>query len=148
MWQMDVFKIQLFLLFYRCTVHFEIYAVHSPTNALFINLVKSFKFTLKYTIILLLNFRSLMTIVRKLYLYLTKVIFMLKHSVKLRRYINQVMWQHVVQRHMCCVLCRVRLQSGMCVVCSVQSENVERRVCCVQCRVRLQSGMCVVCSAV
>jgi len=32
--------------FYRCTVHFEIYAVHSPTNALFINLVKSFKFTL------------------------------------------------------------------------------------------------------
>jgi len=37
--------------FYRCTVHFEIYVVHSPTNALFINLVKSFKFTLKYTII-------------------------------------------------------------------------------------------------
>ena len=37
--------------FYRCTVHFEIYTVHSPTNALFINLVKSFKFTLKYTII-------------------------------------------------------------------------------------------------
>jgi len=30
---------------------FEIYVVHSPTNALFINLVKSFKFTLKYTII-------------------------------------------------------------------------------------------------
>ena len=31
-------------------------------------------------------FRSLMTIIRELYLYLTKVIFMLKHSVKLRRY--------------------------------------------------------------
>ena len=31
------------------------YAVHSPTNALFINLVKSFKFTLKYTIISLLH---------------------------------------------------------------------------------------------
>ena len=30
-------------------------------------------------------FRSLMTIIRELYLYLTKVIFMLKHSVKLRR---------------------------------------------------------------
>jgi len=29
--------------------------VHSPTNALFINLVKSFKFTLKYTIISLLH---------------------------------------------------------------------------------------------
>jgi len=26
---------------------------------------------------------------------------MLKHSVKLRRYINWVMWQHVVERHMC-----------------------------------------------
>jgi hypothetical protein len=41
--------------FFRYTVHFEIYAVHSPTNALFINLVKSFKFTLKYTIISLLH---------------------------------------------------------------------------------------------
>ena len=32
-------------------------------------------------------FRSLMTTIREIYLYLTKVIFMLKHSVKLRRYI-------------------------------------------------------------
>ena len=30
------------------------YVVHIPTNALFINSVKSFKFTLKYTIISLL----------------------------------------------------------------------------------------------
>ena len=30
--------------FNRCTVHFEIYVVHSPINTLFINLVKSFKF--------------------------------------------------------------------------------------------------------
>jgi len=30
-------------------------------------------------------FRSLMTIIMELYLYLTKVMFMLKHSVKLRR---------------------------------------------------------------
>ena len=29
-------------------------------------------------------FRSLMTIIRELYLYLTKVMFMLKHSVKLQ----------------------------------------------------------------
>jgi len=36
-------------------VHFETYAVHSPTNALFINLVKNLKFTLKYTIISLLH---------------------------------------------------------------------------------------------
>jgi len=41
--------------FYRCTVYFEICLVHSPTNALFINLVKSFKFTLKYTTISLLH---------------------------------------------------------------------------------------------
>jgi len=54
MWQIDVFKIQL-CSFYRCTVHFEIYVVHSPTNALFINLVESFIFTLKYTIISLLH---------------------------------------------------------------------------------------------
>jgi len=31
------------------------YAVHSPTNALFINLVKSSYFTLKYSIISLLH---------------------------------------------------------------------------------------------
>jgi len=32
--------------FYRCTVHIEIYVVDSPTNALFINVALSFKFTL------------------------------------------------------------------------------------------------------
>jgi len=32
-------------------------------------------------------FRSLMTIIRELYLYVTKIVFMLKHSVKLRHYI-------------------------------------------------------------
>jgi len=41
--------------FYRCAVHFEIYAVRTPTNALFINLVKSLKFILKCTIISLLD---------------------------------------------------------------------------------------------
>ena len=35
-------------------------------------------------------FRSLMVIIREIYVYLTKVIFMLKHWVKLRRYINLV----------------------------------------------------------
>ena len=45
----------IFYFFYRCTVHFEIYVVHTPTSALFINLVKSFKFALKYTIISLLH---------------------------------------------------------------------------------------------
>jgi len=33
-------------------------------------------------------FWSLMTIIRELYLYLTEVTFVLKHSVKLRRHIN------------------------------------------------------------
>jgi len=41
--------------FYDCTVHFEIYVLHTTTNALFINLVNSFKFTLKYTVISLLH---------------------------------------------------------------------------------------------
>jgi hypothetical protein len=50
-------------------------------------------------------FRSLMTIIRELFLYLTKVTFMLKHSVKLRRYRCWVMWQHALERHVCCVLC-------------------------------------------
>ena len=36
-------------------MYFEIYVVHSQTNALFTNLVKGFKFTLKYTIISLLH---------------------------------------------------------------------------------------------
>ena len=56
-------------------------------------------------------FRSLMTIIVELYLYLTKVIFMLKHSVKLCRYIYFVMWRHVIERHVCRVQCRMRLRS-------------------------------------
>ena len=35
-------------------------------------------------------FRSLMTIIRDLYLYLTKVIFMLKHSAKHKYNFNKV----------------------------------------------------------
>jgi len=54
-------------------------------------------------------FRSLMTIIREIHLYLTKVIFKLKLSVNVRLYIYLVMWQHVVERHVCCVLCRMRL---------------------------------------
>ena len=44
-------------------------------------------------------FRSVI-ITRELYLYLTKVIFMLKDSVRLRRYIYLVIWQHVCNRDM------------------------------------------------
>jgi len=53
-------------------------------------------------------FRSSMTLIREVYLFLTKVIFMLKHSVKLRHSIYYVMWQHVVERHVRCVQCSVR----------------------------------------
>jgi len=35
--------------FYRCTVHFDIYKLHTPTNALSIKLDKVLKFTLKIT---------------------------------------------------------------------------------------------------
>jgi len=40
-------------------------------------------------------FRSLMNIIRELYLYLTTFIFMLKHSVKLRRYVYNIYIQGV-----------------------------------------------------
>ena len=54
--------------------------------------------------------RSLMIIIRELYPYLTKVTFMLKHSVKLRLYVYLVMWQHVVERHVCCVQCTHKIR--------------------------------------
>jgi len=41
--------------FYRCTVHFGIYKVHTPTNALFIKLDKVFKFCIKNPFDLLLR---------------------------------------------------------------------------------------------
>jgi len=50
-------------------------------------------------------FRSLMAIIGELYLYLTKVIFMLKHSVKLRRYILDDV---AACRRAACVLCAVQ----------------------------------------
>jgi len=67
-------------------------------------------------------FRSLMTIIRELYLYLTKVIFMLKHSVKLRRYIYLVMWQHIVERYVCCVQCTQH-------TCLSRMRNVSNKSC-------------------
>jgi len=52
-------------------------------------------------------FRSLMTIIRELYLYLTKVIFMLEHSVKLHLYIYLLMWQHVRNGKVCFKLVQI-----------------------------------------
>jgi len=48
-------KLNVYISFHRCDVHFEFCVVPTQTNALFINLVRSFKFTLKYTIISLLH---------------------------------------------------------------------------------------------
>ena len=39
------------------------------------------------------------TIIRALALNLAKVIFTLKHSVKLRRYLNAFVWQHDMLPH-------------------------------------------------
>jgi len=44
--------------FDRRTVHFGIYKVHTPTNALFIKLDKVLKFTLKITLTCSYMFRS------------------------------------------------------------------------------------------
>ena len=49
-------------------------------------------------------FRSLMTIIRELYLYLTKVIFMLKHSAKLQICITECVCMYVyvcTHTHVC-----------------------------------------------
>ena len=60
--------------------------------------------------------RSLMTI-KELYLYLTEIIFMLNQSVKLRRYINHVMWQRVCNGNV-----RFKLMQ------SVDNINIEYRL--------------------
>jgi len=46
---------------------YNMYVVHSPTNAVFINLVKSFKFALKYTIISLLHVSVINLLVSELH---------------------------------------------------------------------------------
>ena len=43
------------------------------------------------------------TIIRELALNLNKVIFMLKNSVKLRRFYYAAVWQHVMEWRVCCV---------------------------------------------
>ena len=57
-------------------------------------------------------FRSLLTIIRELYLYLTKVIFMLKHSVELRRYIY-IFGDVAACRRAACVLCAAQHTTHM-----------------------------------
>ena len=50
--------------FYRCTLHFDIYKIQTPTNAIFIKLDKVLKFTLKLTLTFSYMFRST-TIIRE-----------------------------------------------------------------------------------
>ena len=86
---------------------FEIYAVHTPTNALIINLVKSFKFPSKYKIISLLrvsvfndhNKRAL-SVPNWSYIYVKT----LGKITSLCIYI----YIYNIQRHVCCVQCRMR----------------------------------------
>ena len=51
-------------------------------------------------------FRS-STILKELIQNLAKVTLLVKHSVKLRHCILCGMWQHVVKRRVCCLLCRL-----------------------------------------
>jgi len=78
--------------------------VHSPTNALLLNLEK-FKTlhenTHKYHSYI---FRS-STILRELVQNLANVIFLLKHSLNYVVVYYVEMWQHVMERRACCLLC-------------------------------------------
>ena len=51
-------------------------------------------------------FRS-STILRELVQSLARAIFLLKHSVKLRRIYYVEMWQHVMERRAWCLFCRL-----------------------------------------
>ena len=62
---------------YRCTVHFDNYTVHTPTNSHFIKLDKVLKFVLKITLTCSYMFRST-TVIRETSLSLAKVIFRLR----------------------------------------------------------------------
>jgi len=55
-----------------------------------------------------------MTIIRELYLHQTKVIFMLKRSIKLRRYIYLMMWQHVCNGKVCFKLMQIFIHLVVC----------------------------------
>jgi len=64
-------------------------------------------------------FQSLMTIIRELYLYLTKVIFVLKTLGKIMSLYK--LGDVAACFRAACVLCAVHSEtSGMCVVCSAQ----------------------------
>jgi len=68
-------------------------------------------------------FRSLMTVIRELYLYLTNVIFMLKYSVKLRRYIYT--YVHIYAYILGDVAVCLR---ATCVLCAVQNDTLILRL--------------------
>jgi hypothetical protein len=78
--------------FYLCTVHFDIYKVHTPTYAFFIKLDKVLKFTLKITLTCSYMFRSA-TIIRKSSLE-PSYVFRLKFSKSYVVKCYAMVWQH------------------------------------------------------
>ena len=95
----------------------RIHPVHTPTNALFINLVKSFKLTLKYTIISLLHVsvfndhhHGALSVPDCSYIYVKT----LGKITSLYKLGDVAAWRR-----------------GECVLCAVKSESVGRCVCCV-----------------
>jgi len=57
-------ELLIIVFFNRCTVHFDIYKVHTPTNVHFIKLDRVLKFTLKITLTCSYMFQST-TIIRE-----------------------------------------------------------------------------------
>ena len=64
LWRRQITNNKGMHIFYCCTVHFDIYKVNTPTNALFIRLDKVLKFTLKITLTCCYMFRPT-TIIRE-----------------------------------------------------------------------------------
>ena len=102
------------------------YVVHSPTNALFINLVKSFKFMLKYTIISLLHVsvfndhhQGALSVPNCSYIYVKT----------LGKITSLCIFGDVAAcRRAACVLCAVQSETAACVLCAVQSETFEYKL--------------------
>jgi len=89
--------------FYRCTVHFGIYKVHTPTNALFNKFDKVLKFTLKITSTCSYMFRSFSkTIIREPSSEPSWSYIRLKFGKNFVVIFCAVVWQHV---KVWCVYC-------------------------------------------
>ena len=84
-------------------------------------------------------FRSLVTIIWELYLYLTKVIIYVKTLSKITSLYK--LGDVAACRRAACVLCVVHSETAACVLCAVQSETAA----CVLCVVQSETAACVLC---